>query len=66
MGAEIEYYSTVGYSCKNGPLDTIEELLQVRGMTPELLFGADLNRNGVIDASQIKQSIAFADDGGDH
>ncbi|MEX2142843.1 MAG: hypothetical protein WD894_26540 [Pirellulales bacterium] len=52
FGAELSYYSGLGYSCKNGPLDTIEELLLVRGVTPDLLFGVDANRNGMIDANE--------------
>jgi DNA uptake protein ComE-like DNA-binding protein len=54
FGAEIEYYSGLSpaYATKNGPLETIEELLLVRGVTPELLFGADRNRNGIIDADE--------------
>jgi len=50
-GCEGEYYSglTPGYAPRNGPLETVEELLLVRGVTPELLFGIDTNRNGVID-----------------
>lgn len=54
FGAEIEYYSGLApaYATKNGPLETIEELLLVRGVTPELLFGADRNRNGIIDADE--------------
>lgn len=50
-GAENSYYMglTPGYRCKNGPLDTIEELLLIRGITPELLFGSDMNRNGAAD-----------------
>ncbi len=53
-GAETEYYMTLPtpYAAKNGPLDSIEELLLVKGVTPELLFGADVNRNGVVDASE--------------
>src|SRR5262245_17963706 len=51
-GAEDEYYSPLGYRCKNGPLDTLEELLYVRGVTPELLFGNDSNRNGIIDPEE--------------
>lgn len=41
-GAENSYYESLSkpYSCKNKPLDYIEELLQVRGITPALLFGA--------------------------
>ncbi len=50
-GAELEYYQTLQppYAPKNGPLETVEELLLVRGITPELLFGRDLNRNGILD-----------------
>jgi DNA uptake protein ComE-like DNA-binding protein len=53
-GAESEYYSTLDppYAPKNGPLDTVEELLLVRGVTPGLLFGCDLNRNGQIDPGE--------------
>lgn len=54
FGAENEYYTTLSppYTTKNGPLETIEELLLVRGVTPELLFGADRNRNGIIDSGE--------------
>ena len=47
-GAEDDYYTALSppYHCKNGPLDSLEELLLVRGVTPELLFGNDQNRNG--------------------
>jgi type II secretory pathway component PulK len=51
-GAEDEYYSLQGYKCKNAPLDTLEELLRVRGVTPELLFGNDKNRNGILDPEE--------------
>jgi hypothetical protein len=51
LGAEIDHYSGLNppYRPKNGPLDTVEELLLVRGITPQLLFGADINRNGTLD-----------------
>jgi type II secretory pathway component PulK len=53
-GAEDDYYSTLSppYHCKNGPLDTLEELLLVKGVTPDLLFGNDLNRNGMLDPDE--------------
>ncbi len=53
-GAETSYYQGLSppYRAKNGPLDSIEELLLVRGVTPALLFGSDYNRNGVQDASE--------------
>lgn len=40
-GAETDYYSALAhpYKAKNGPADTIEELLLVRGMTPEIFYG---------------------------
>lgn len=56
-GAEDDTYSGESPSrrCKNGPLDSLEELLLVRGMSKEILFGADLNRNGFMapDGSPI-------------
>lgn len=55
LGAEIDYYSGLSpaYAPKNGPLETVEELLLVRGVTPQLLFGADVNRNGQLDPHEI-------------
>jgi general secretion pathway protein K len=40
-GAENDYYQSLKepYNCKNGNLDSIEELLLVRGMTPDLYYG---------------------------
>jgi len=40
-GAEDEYYLSLvpPYRAKNAPLDRVEELLLVRGMTPEILYG---------------------------
>ncbi len=53
-GAENSYYMSLSpaYQCKNGPLDTLEELLYVRGVTWELLFGTDRNRNGAPDPDE--------------
>lgn len=40
-GAESDYYLSLSpsYRAKNAPLDRVEELLLVRGVTPELLHG---------------------------
>jgi len=40
-GAENDYYQSLKepYDCKNGNLDSIEELLLVRGMTADLFYG---------------------------
>ncbi|MCU0705183.1 MAG: type II secretion system protein GspK [Fimbriiglobus sp.] len=53
-GAEDEFYMGLQppYHCKNGPLNSVDELLLVKGVTPDLLFGSDLNRNGVQDANE--------------
>lgn len=53
-GAENDYYEAQlpPYGCKNGPLDTIEELLLVKGVTPQLLLGNDRNRNGILDPGE--------------
>ncbi len=53
-GAEDAYYMSLqpAYAPKNGPLESIEELLLVRGVTPELLFGMDDNHNGILDESE--------------
>ena len=57
-GAESEYYSggQEPYRCKNGPISSVEELLLVRGVTPDLLFGGDRNRNGVQDADETSEA----------
>jgi len=53
-GAENSFYSTQdpAYRCKNGPLDSLDELLLVRGVTPQLLWGNDWDRNGTADPGQ--------------
>lgn len=53
-GTESSYYTGLPapYQCKNGPLDSLDELLLVRGVSPELLFGLDTNRNGILDESE--------------
>lgn len=55
FGAESAYYATLEppYAAKNGPLDTVEELLRVRGVTPQMLFGTDTNRNGQVDPNEM-------------
>jgi type II secretory pathway component PulK len=53
-GATDEYYTSLNppYHAKNAPLDSIEELLLVRGVTPQLLYGNDTTRSGQADPSQ--------------
>jgi general secretion pathway protein K len=44
-GAESDYYLSLPtpYRSKNGPFDSVEELLWVRGVTPALFYGAERN-----------------------
>jgi general secretion pathway protein K len=41
-GAENDYYQSLStpYTAKNGPFDSVEDLLWVRGVTSELFFGS--------------------------
>ncbi len=38
-GAEDEYYTSLGYSTKNGRLDSIDELLLIKGFSSDILYG---------------------------
>ncbi len=54
-GAEADDYYTLlepGYYPKNGPLDTIDELLLVKGFSAAVLYGEDTNRNGLLDGNE--------------
>lgn len=51
-GAEWDSYDT--YKPKNGPLSSLDELLLVRGMTTDLLYGSDRNRNGIMDGDEFE------------
>jgi general secretion pathway protein K len=49
-GAESDYYMSLPnpYKAKNANFDTVEELLMVKGMTPEILYGTE-GKKGAID-----------------
>ena len=51
FGAEAEYYESLDppYQPANGPFQCLDELLDVRGVTAEHLYGADQDRNGTVD-----------------
>ncbi|HEX4053968.1 MAG TPA: type II secretion system protein GspK [Tepidisphaeraceae bacterium] len=53
-GAESSYYEslTEPYQCKNELYESVEELLLVEGVTPQLLWGYDLNRDGVLEDAE--------------
>ncbi len=58
-GAEFEEYQqlTPPYEPRNGPIADLDELLYVRGITPELLYGVDQNRNFQIEASELPRGL---------
>ena len=62
-GAESAYYSSLStpYKAKNGPLNSLDELLLVKGVTPYLLYGGDTNRNGVQDDGEPDATRGLAD-----
>ncbi len=66
-GAESAYYQGLDppYACKNAPFETVEELLFVKGVTPDLLYGEDANRNGVLDANENDGDAAYPPDDAD-
>lgn len=43
FGAENAYYKGLEkpYPCKNGPLDSIDELLKIKGITKDLFYGSE-------------------------
>jgi type II secretory pathway component PulK len=53
-GAESSTYQglAVPYSARNAPLQSIDELLQIQGVTPLLFYGEDANRNGRLDPNE--------------
>jgi type II secretory pathway component PulK len=53
-GAEDEYYllQATPYNCKNGPLETVHEILLIKGASEELLYGEDTNLNGILDPQE--------------
>lgn len=53
-GAEGDVYAALSPPtvCRNGPVACPEELLLVRGMTREIFFGEDANRNGRLDPNE--------------
>ena len=80
QGGESSFYESLPepYDAKNAPFETVEELLLVKNtgnggqtISKDILFGSDLNRDGVIDTGETKAngstggaSMAFSNGGG--
>ena len=67
QGVEAGYYENlpVPYKIRNGPLRTIRELLKVKGVTEDLLYGEDTNLNGQLDANEKDRDVSPPLDNGD-
>jgi len=66
-GAKDMYYMMLSqpYQCKNAPLDTIEELLVVKGFDSSIVFGEDMNRNGMLEENEDDGDESLPMDNGD-
>src|SRR5262249_54791562 len=62
-GEESAYYGSLSspYQAKNGPLNSLDELLLVKGVTPYLLYGGDKNRNGIQDEGEEDTTRGWSD-----
>lgn len=64
---EGEYYKRLPkpYKVKNGPFDTVEELLLVKGVTGRILYGEDFDRNGLLTPNEDDGDESFPPDNED-
>lgn len=62
-GAESEFYRSLQppYLPRNGPFPTIREVLGVRGVSPELLFGRDQQQNGLLEQDEERASDSISE-----
>ncbi|RJR17555.1 MAG: general secretion pathway protein GspK [Desulfobacteraceae bacterium] len=72
FGAESSYYLSLAnpYQCKNGQMDSLEELLLIRGVTREIYFGTDerpgissfltIHGDGRININTAGEAVLFA------
>lgn len=68
QGAEAGYYENlpIPYKIRNGPFRTIRELLRVKGVTEDLLYGEDTNLNGELDSNERDRDASPPLDNGDN
>lgn len=62
-GAELEYYLSLQppYLPRNGSIQTLRELLMVRGISSELLLGRDRQLNGILQSDDDSPNDALSD-----
>lgn len=65
---EGPFYRTLPkpYLVKNGPFDTVEELLLVKGVTGQILYGEDFDRNGLLTPNEDDGDDSFPPDNEDN
>lgn len=69
-GAEDDYYADLGYKTKSGRLEVPEELLLVKGFTPDYLYGSDKNPplyhllttwgDGLVNVNTVSEELLVA------
>lgn len=66
-GAESTYYAGLNppRQARNGPPLCVDELLQVRGVTPALLYGNDANMDGIAQKNETDGKESWPNDSGD-
>lgn len=66
-GAEVEYYASLQppYLPRNGPFQTLREILMVRAVSRELFMGEDVNQNGLLDPEEDDRNESQPPDNGD-
>jgi type II secretory pathway component PulK len=65
IGAQSEYYLLADspYQCKNAPFETVEELLLVKEMTTDILYGSDTSHSGFLPAGRDVGATGVLDRG---
>src|SRR5690606_24881836 len=63
-GAESQSYQMLDepYNVKNSDFESPEELRLVLGVTPQILYGEDTNRNGILDPNEDDGDATYPPD----
>ncbi len=63
-GAEDDYYSSLesAYKCKNGPVDSMEELLFIKGISSQIYYGSNMNQGGNLLTETSADSAEFTEE----
>jgi hypothetical protein len=63
VGAEEESYTEI--LPKNAALESLDELLNIPTITPQMLYGEDTNRNGILDDNENDGALTLPADNAD-